>query len=60
MAIMSKELAPAAAVSVRLGLTREAVIRRIQRGEIGGVLLGGRWLANLADVQRLEKARIAR
>ena len=51
------DLVSAAEASVRLRITREQVIRRIQRGELAGVLREGRWLASLADVLRMEKAR---
>jgi hypothetical protein len=54
-AISTNELVPAPEASLRLGISREQLIRRIQRGDIPGVLRGGRWLASLADVERLEK-----
>jgi len=42
-------------VALRLGLSRERVIRKIQLGEISGRVVAGKWIANEASVRRLEQ-----
>lgn len=43
-------MVPAAVASLKLRISREAVIRRIQRGQLDGVLQDGRWLVRLSEV----------
>jgi hypothetical protein len=41
----SATLEPVAAVALKLGLTREVVIRKVTRGELRGEQREGRWYA---------------
>lgn len=40
------DLVPAAVGAVRVGLSRERLVRAIQRGELGGSCVGGRWFVS--------------
>jgi ABC-type Fe3+ transport system permease subunit len=37
-----------------LGLSREAVVRRVLRGELEGRLIGGRWLVAIASIKSFQ------
>jgi hypothetical protein len=45
--------------SLRLALSREQLIRRIQRGTVRGALRQGRWVVDARDVARLVAEREA-
>jgi hypothetical protein len=45
MATSDRKL-PAAEASLRAGMSRERLIRTIQRGELKGEILGGRWVVS--------------
>ena|ERR1051326_1288253 len=44
---------PASQVALALGTYREAVVRRIQRGEIRGTVVEGKWLVEAGEVTRI-------
>lgn len=52
----SREI-PVAEAAVRLGLTREQIIRLIQRRKLEGGLRGGRWFATAQSVEQLVRER---
>ena len=51
------DLIPATEGSLQLGVSRETLIRRIQRGQLRGVLRDGRWFVVARDVAKLARER---
>ncbi|MHB1095566.1 MAG: hypothetical protein ACYC3F_05275 [Gemmatimonadaceae bacterium] len=51
---------PLAVAALRLGVTREVALRRLMRGELKGIQIGGRWMVDPASLlQLLARAQAA-
>jgi histone H3/H4 len=48
---------PAAEGALQAGMSREQLIRRVQRREVRGALQDGRWFVDARDVARLAAER---
>ncbi len=49
----STTLIPLAVAALRLGITREVALRRVMRGELKGIQIGGRWMVDPVSLMSL-------
>lgn len=57
---MTENSITATEAAVRIGISREAMVRKVQRGECRGEMLAGRWFVPVAEVDRLLDERPAK
>jgi DNA-binding Lrp family transcriptional regulator len=56
---MAETMVPVGEAAVRIGISREALIRRVQQGECKGGIIGGRWLLPASEVERMAARQTA-
>jgi len=58
--MVGQGMIPVNVAALKLGVSREVAVRLIQRREIPGTLVGGRWLAEAGAVERYLLGRAER
>lgn len=59
LAGIDKDMAPIAEATLALHMTRERIIRSIQRGELEGAQIAGRWFVSRAALAAAAKEHAA-